>query len=264
MQFFFAFWLWMSRFLFPCSMNIRHHVYFLWAVTGQCWYIFGLWTSDCFLTWTSMENFVPGKSARPAEAVSEVLEVCVQQEAVQVAVAEGLEKKKDGVQELIKLRCEWEWAKLFLMVLSLCLSGVLECSAVPLVMTASPVWHLPTAMLKHSSWHRWDSLISPSLMLTLRCVISAPRKWQESLIFLFTENEQISQRILKAPGIKVCSAVYLVGTVCTLLPCQNEWLLLMIISQFLYPLHTAWNTLVLDLFFSGMIGLDNSVVYLFI
>lgn len=55
-----------------------------------------------------MENFVPGKSARPAEAVSEVLEVCVQQEAVQVAVAEGLEKKKDGVQELIKLRCEWE------------------------------------------------------------------------------------------------------------------------------------------------------------
>lgn len=113
MQFFFAFWLWMSRFLFPCSMNIRHHVYFLWAVTGQCWYIFGLWTSDCFLTWTSMENFVPGKSARPAEAVSEVLEVCVQQEAVQVAVAEGLEKKKDGVQELIKLRCEWEWAKLF-------------------------------------------------------------------------------------------------------------------------------------------------------
>ncbi|GAA6101884.1 uncharacterized [Tachysurus ichikawai] len=35
----------------------------------------------------ALEDFVPGKSASDAEAVSEGLEVCVQQEAVLVAMA---------------------------------------------------------------------------------------------------------------------------------------------------------------------------------
>lgn len=106
-----------------CSINILNHVYFLWVLRGQCWCICGLWTSSCFLLCTSMEVFVPGKSASPAKVGSEAQVVCVQQDGAGCH-GRGNEKRKEG-QEWIKWKCEWEWAKLSFKVAIF----VLECCA---------------------------------------------------------------------------------------------------------------------------------------
>lgn len=173
MFFFFSYLTWNVRIFFPqCSMNILNHVDFVWAVRVQWWYICGLWTSSCFshaLMWmilcqgrmpVLLRWFRGLGVVCPTGNVSWLPWQRVQERGRRTGTNKnwGVNGNESG----------------FL----LCLSAVLADPSLSqaLVMTAFPVWHLSTAMLKGSSWHVWGSLISPSLTLTLWCVISAPRQ----------------------------------------------------------------------------------------